>query len=253
MRVVSWNLGYAFDFKTTHDRAWHYLGALDPDIAMLQEVRPELPAWVEERWTIVRRPPRYWGTLILVKPDLGPRELAGDHPRFNDSDVYLAAGTVTLPDGTSLLVGSVHAPIGEATGDELFGFDPRAIKTPYAPAPSRNDVAYRYYRDTVRGRRFLVSGDWNVSPRLWDEHHPGDHEAEFFDRARDDGWIDCYQAFHADEGQTLFKVGSPPYQADHAFCDGETAKALRDCYIYPHPAEDLKLSDHAPLILEFEP
>jgi hypothetical protein len=33
MRIVGWNLGYAFSFRRRHDQAWHYLAALDPDIA----------------------------------------------------------------------------------------------------------------------------------------------------------------------------------------------------------------------------
>lgn len=173
MRVVGWNLGYAFGFKTTHDRAWDWLKEFDPDLAMLQEVRPELAEWVHERWTVVRRRPKYSGSLILAKPELGLRELSGEHPRFKGSDAYLAAGTVTLPDGTELLVGTVHTPIGKATVDELFGYDPEAIRRPrdFGPkgeiGPRRNDVAYAYYRDTVRRRRFLVSGDWSIA-RLWD-------------------------------------------------------------------------------------
>jgi hypothetical protein len=223
---------------------------------MLQEVRKDLPTWTEEQWTILRRPPDPlpFGSLLLAKPGLGLRGSPGKQPRLQyESEGYLATGTVTLPDGTSLLVGSVHAPIGEATGEQLFGFDPTQIKKPYARVPSRNDVAYRFYRDTVQGRRFLVGGDWNVSPRLWDALHPGDHEAEFFDRAKDDGWIDCDHRPDADEPQTLFKVGSPAYQPDHAFCDAVTAEALISCKVDPPPARDLKLSDHAPLILEFKP
>ena len=259
MRVVSWNLGYAFGFKTTHDRAWDWLKAADPDLAMLQEVRPKLPEWVEERWTVVRRGPKYSGSLILAKPDLGLRELPGEHPRFKGSDAYLATGTVTLPDGTELLVATVHTPVGKATDDELFGYDPEAIRRPRDIGPNgdigprRNDVAYAYYRDTVRGKRFLVSGDWNIA-RLWDYQYrkPPTHEVDFFDRAEADGWKECYRLFHPEgEGRTWFRDPEPPYQMDHAFCDPKTAKALRACDIDADPAELLKLSDHAPLIMGF--
>jgi hypothetical protein len=43
LRVVSWNLGGTF-FAAQRERAWHYLCALDPDIALLQEARP--PEWI---------------------------------------------------------------------------------------------------------------------------------------------------------------------------------------------------------------
>lgn len=257
MRVVSWNLGYGFGFKTTHDRAWDWLKGLAPDLAMLQEVRSELPEWTrdQERWTVVRRKAVNFGSLILAKAELGLAESPGEHPRLKGSDVYLATGTVTLRDGTSLLVGSVHTPVGRAEGDELGGFDSMEIKRLREPAPSRNDVAYAYYREAARGRQFLVSGDWNIA-RLWDYQYrkPPTHEVDFFDRAEADGWIECYRLRHPEgEGRTWFREGDPPYQMDHAFCDPVTAKMLRACDIDAHPAEDLKLSDHAPLILEFEP
>lgn len=261
MRVVSWNLGAAFGFRETHARALHYLGALDPDLAMLQEVLPDLPEWVLDRWTVVRRQPRLSGSLILAKPELELWDLPGEHPSFKGSDAYLATGTVTLPDGTSLLVGTVHTPIGKATDDELFGYDPEEIRRPRDVGPKgdigprRNDVAYAYFRVTVLGHRFLVSGDWNIA-RLWDYQYrrPPTHEVDFFNRAEADGWMECYRLRHDEgEGQSLFKDQGPRYQEDHAFCDRQTAKALRACRFLAHPAQDLKLSDHAPLVMEFEP
>jgi exonuclease III len=45
MRVVSWNLAYMkparFKEVENRRRQWEFLGSLQPDIAMLQECRPE--------------------------------------------------------------------------------------------------------------------------------------------------------------------------------------------------------------------
>lgn len=255
MRVVSWNLGHGFGFKRTHERAWRYLEGLDPDLALLQEVHP--PDWVPTRkgWTMV--PGRFtkWGSVIVAKTALQLAAFVGPVEGRLEGVGYLATGTVALPDGTSLLVGSVHTPIGEASEDDLGGRDPEALRRPShkltGEGPYRNDVAYAIYHDRVP-ERFLVSGDWNISARLWDALHPGEHEAEFFERAEADGWIDCYHRLHAEEGRTWFREPDPPYQMDHAFCDRATAKALAACRIDAHPADTLHLSDHAPLVLEFE-
>lgn len=249
MRVVSWNLGFGFAFKTTHDRAWHYLAALDPDIALLQEVNP--PEWACQRWTIEMPPIRNWGSAIVVRKGL---QLTG-FPGLSDSQLerhaYLATATVILPDGTSLLVASVHTPIGEASPEDYAGLDPEAIRRPHEAVPYHNDVAYAIYRERVAGRRFLVSGDWNVA-RLWDELHPGTNEADFFARSETDGWVECYRRLHPEaEGRSWFRDPDPHYQLDHAFCDQVTAASLRVSDIDAYPAEVLKLSDHAPLILEF--
>ena len=46
-----------------------------------------------------------------------------------------------------------------------------------------------------------------------------------------------------------FREGNAPYQFDHAFCDADTATSLRSCDIDAYPAEQVRLSDHAPLLL----
>ena len=64
MKIVSWNMGAAFGpYGQWHDRAWHWLAALDPDLALLQECVP--PDWAHERWTVVNLPFRE-GPLIAA-------------------------------------------------------------------------------------------------------------------------------------------------------------------------------------------
>lgn len=253
MRVVSWNLARNSVGRSniTHERAWRFLEALDPDIALLQEVDP--PDWVAARdgWTLV--PGRYekWGSAILAKTGLNPTAFDGEPEGRLERVGYLATGTVSLADGSSLLLGSVHAPISQADADDLGGRHPEDVKRPLEPVPYHNDVAYAIYRDRVKGRPFLVSGDWNVS-RLWDYHYSQTHELDFFRRAEHDGWVECYRLFHPEgEGRTWYRDPEPPYQQDHAFCDTLTAESLTSCVIDPYPAARLKLSDHAPLIMEF--
>jgi exonuclease III len=252
MRIVSWNLAANTTSRShaVHDRAWRYLESLDPDVALIQEARP--PEWVagKKDWMIVQRPFRLWASAIVAKAPLQLTGFEGPFEGVLDDDGYLATGTVTLPDGASLLVGSVHTPIGPATDAELGGRDPDAVRTPRYKVPYRRDVAYAIYHDRVAGQRFLVSGDWNIA-RLWDTNHRNTSEIDFFLRAERDGWIDCYQRLHPEgEGRTWFRGDDPPYQMDHAFCDAATAESLVRCEIDAHPAETLLVSDHAPLVLE---
>jgi len=251
MRIVSWNLARNSTSRSwsVHERAWHYLAALDPDIALLQEVTP--PDWALERWSVVQPSTSPWGSAILARHGLELRPGPTDWHGGFEQGVLLATGEVAPAQGTELLLGSVHTVIGKARADVLVGFDPLRIKRPTEPVAYKNDVAYALYRDRVHGRRFIVSGDWNIA-RLWDTLHPGAHETDFFTRAEADGWVDCYRLFNEDEGRTWFRGRDAPYQLDHAFCDPETARLLRSCYIDPYPAEKLMLSDHAPLILELK-
>jgi exonuclease III len=160
----------------------------------------------------------------------------------------LATAELEFPLGDNLLLGSVHTVVGRVSESVLAEFDSAAIKRPKERVPYPNDVAYAVFRERVRNRRFLVSGDWNIA-RLWDTHHRGTNETDFFTRAEQDGWVECYRLFHTEEGRTWFRGSDPGYQLDHAFCDPATAKLLQSCDIEPGPAEKLGLSDHAPLIL----
>ena len=249
MRVVSWNLGVAYSFKHCHERAWHYLAALDPDIALLQEVKP--PAWASERWDLEMGAYKHWGSAIVAKRGLGltsaPGQREGVLGHFGS---YLATATVTPAAGVSLLVASVHTSARVVSQDALAGLDADAVRRPSVDVPWRNDLAYSAYRELAAGRRFLVSRDWNTA-RLWDKVYGGTGGAEFFDRAVADGWVECHRKFHDTEGRTWFRGAEQPYQLDHAFCDPITAETLKSCEIDPYPVETLGLSDHAPLVMEF--
>jgi hypothetical protein len=193
--------------------------------------------------------PKLWGSAIVAKSRLALTAFGGPSEGGLDEGL-LATGIVALPGGSSLLVGSVHAPIGPASVEELAGRDPEAVRTPRYKVPYRRDVAYAIYRDRVEGRRFIVGGDWNTT-RLWDHYHPGASEIDFFHRAERDGWVDCHRRFHPEgEGRTWFRGNDPPYQNDQVFCDPETATWLVSCGIDAHPVENLVLSDRAPLLLE---
>lgn len=249
VRVVSWNLARNTKPVAMHEGAWEYLAELDPDVALIQEATP--PPWAGERWDIVMAEVKRWGSAILAKRELSLT--AYDRPAESiwERDGYIASGSVALADGMSIFLGSVHAPLMKGlSSDFLAGYDPAAIKLPAYPVAYYYDLPYAIYRDRVP-QRFLVSGDWNVSPILWDQHHANSHEADFFKRAKDDGWVDCYRQFHPEEGQTWFHKNHRAYQLDHAFCDAGTALQLRSCEIDPHPAAALGLSDHAPLLIEF--
>jgi exonuclease III len=251
VRFVSWNMARNTFSGPRHERAWHYLRALDADIALVQEAMP--PPWALEHWDIVRADVPRWGTAIVARKGLGVHEMADLTLTSHDQGGLLATASLTLPDATEFLIGSVHAPLPTRFSPlDLAGYEPEDIWLPAYRKAFYYDVPFAIYRERTQGRRFLVSGDWNVSPRLWDRHHPRDHEQQFFVRAAAAGWVDCYDLKHPDEeeGRTWFRGDDLPYQIDHAFCDPLTAVSLTSCDIDPSPATFLAVSDHAPLILD---
>jgi hypothetical protein len=251
MLIVSWNMARNTTSRSlpTHEPAWHYLASLDPDTALVQEATP--PPWCRDIWDIAIADVATWGSAVLAKPGLGLQPLAVRPDSVWERDGYIASASVTLPDGSRLSLGSVHAPVlKEMKEDQLAGYDPSAIKLPAYQTPYYYDVPFAIYRAGMAAP-FVVSGDWNVSPELWDRHHPGMHEADFFARTVEAEWVDIYRQYHASEGRTWFRGNDRPYQLDHAFCDVTTASRLQSCEIDPYPAAVLGVSDHAPLVIEF--
>jgi exonuclease III len=76
--------------------------------------------------------------------------------------------------------------------------------------------------------------------------------AEGTRRGASEGWFDCIWEKCGEEMQTWFRAGDRPYQLDHAFCDPALGDRLQTVWVATEAAANLGLSDHAPLILDFE-
>lgn len=255
--MLCWNLGAAFgrwrDDPTLHERAWHWVASMDPDLALLQEVRP--PVWAPGRWDMEMGPFKWFASVVLSRRGLGLRPVTlpdgGVLDRFGS---YLATAELEAVGLGTLVVASVHTPAREAPSRSHPGLDPTALARPGTDGPWLNDVAFAGYRALLEGRRFVVGGDWNTS-RWVDEHGVADVAgAAFFDRAESAGWVEVSLDSDRREGKSWYGSTSPrAHQADHIFTDPNTAEAARSFRIEPWPVAELGLSDHAPLLIEIDP
>jgi hypothetical protein len=253
MKIVTWNLGAAFGpYVQWHERAWHWLAALDADLAFLQECVP--PAWAADRWTIVTLPFQYWASALVAKPSLGLRAIdPGKETLLGRFGSYLATGEIDVAGGSSLLVASIHTRAAEAPGWVTEGHNRSDIARSSVRVPWSNDVAFAGYRSLTAGRRFIIGGDWNTARYHDLEGNPNVEGAEFFSRAVEAGWVELSVDPAGREGRTWYGSDSPrPYQPDHVFADPTTAATLRSQSIEAYPVERLGLSDHAPIVLEFD-
>jgi hypothetical protein len=248
MRVISWNMGMndpRFSRSGVHDQAWQYLLGLGPDLAFLQETLP--PAWVRTEGQLVCGPLKTWGsTIFSPRYPLQPFRLP-DESRLRALGSYLAVGTASLPDGTDAFVASVHARAAPATKRQLGDVDPVTVARDSVRHPRVNDLIFSEFKALV-GWRFLAAGDWNTG-RTQASATAG---LGFFDRAHNSGWYDCVWDTFGREERTWFREGDTLIQDDHAFCDPTLGNLVRDAWAAEDAALRLRLSDHAPLILDFE-
>ena len=188
VRVVSWNLAFgkpgAYKSYSNRRRQWALLGALAPDIALLQECRPSdlqdhAPGWMAEEYSVAGTLQPGWklcSTILVRKPHtvvVLDRALLGDDQRrwLDHMSGYVAAATVFV--GTCAMeVASVHALAEEVKVSEAVALaDHERIRRAGLDRAMHNDLAVAALGPWVADRRFIVGGDWNDSP-LFDVNYP---------------------------------------------------------------------------------
>ncbi len=275
MRVINFNIkGAKGPGKKNHEiqeRSWHLLAAYGADIGLIQEVELKaIPDWVYKEWTIVCGERELlgnltveWGSVIVAKKGLGLKarnDLLGQK-WVNLLYDYAVFGQISLPGGEEAIVVSVHVPArrlpaylkkcmnkaGAVTEEEE-----KAIAQP-GDAPWALDLFFAAISPLVKGKRFLVGGDWNNS-RLFDrdqnlrKHGQLPFSTMFFTRAQDAGWFECHGK--QNEERSYLNHRSLPHQLDHLFCDRKTGLKMASCSIKNEwPAAEL--SDHAPMVTDF--
>lgn len=272
VRVVSWNLAFgkpgAYKSYSNRRRQWALLGALAPDIALLQECRPSdlqdhAPGWMAEEYSVAGTLQPGWklcSTILVRKPHtvvVLDRALLGDDQRrwLDHMSGYVATATVFV--GTcAMAVASVHALAEEVKVSAAVALaDHERICRSGLDRAMHNDLAVAALGPWVAGRRFIVGGDWNDSP-LFDVNYPKGANGvpgastEFFERRTAAGWLDAMRKFHAEELRTYLEPKSAPYELDHVFTDAETRVGLVACEVLNNIAV-AGLSDHAPVVVEF--
>lgn len=267
MRVVTWNMAYMKPSRhksvANRRRQWALLGALAPDIALLQECRPTdlatlAPAWMVEEYAIVGAA-RQGGSAcaaVLARARYAPvaiagRELDGSAVRWLEFlSGYVTPARVTVA-GLPINVASVHALAGEVAHPEITDADHAALSRPCTTRAYYNDVAAAALAPLTRDARFMIGGDWNVAA-LFDTTYPmtAPASSEFFAGRRAAGWHHALRKFEPDEVRTYIEPKSAPYELDHLFTDAATHDELTGCHVVADAGFD-GLSDHAPLVAEF--
>lgn len=265
MRIVTWNMGY-WGHAPAHDAAWHWLlDELSPDIALLQEC--VVPSWVEQRTTVLfdraypNRPNQPWGTALVTKDietvPVSLEEIETWLAALGDDapDICSAArlqgwcipASISLPDGSSALVISIHNPAFPIERDLVAGRDLLGIKLALNPDVWLLDVITHFLEHRLV-EPLIIGGDFNCS-RLLDDPTPRGNN-EFFDRLTNDGFVSLHRLFHDSDEQTFFQQPERrKHQLDYLYTDSTLAQRATQCRVIPrHMVETY--SDHSPLVAE---
>ena len=271
MRILSWNMAYwkpgQFNTVVNRRRQWALIGALRPDIALLQECRPpdivdNGPGWMGEEYEIIGAIPHRWTacSAVLARRSLGPvaldrTALPVEERRWLEYLAgYVSTAWVTFED-RQIAVASVHAVAREVDDAAVTATDHGRIRRQALNRGWHNDLVVAALTPWVSDHRFIVGGDWNNAV-LFDTIYPSGAEGgpgastEFFASRATSGWHHALRKFHPDELRTYLDPGSAAYELDHIFTDADLHARLHTCEVFDERAL-AELSDHAPLIAEF--
>lgn len=249
-------MGAALGFGgAKHEAAWEWLNQQGADVALVQEAVPLENFTTQWRSTIFHgKWGKKWGCGVLVRN--------GEYEVWQPSDSHpwlqRVGGAVTVAhpiDGEGLWFASVHSD------SSSFEATNRKYPTTYGDLPDREGIARCSAKEmweieviahelspVVASHKFVFGGDLNSS--LMFDKKPGGQEARLFENLANLGFKDTRPRHSSAEVQTFFKSGKRPFQLDHVYADESTEQRVTRWEVLAGVAEELKLSDHAPIVLE---
>lgn len=243
--------GAGFFTGASHAEAWDWLQHdVVFDFAMLQEAIP--PSNLDESFDSVLFRPRFpsqhllWGNCTLAR-----------HHKYGFSKVQHAMWASSSMDAALIASGGDELPVlinvhSNAKPIEDF---PRAE---FAAAGGlmchktkvwEIEVLAQQLKSLLSGRRFVLGGDINAG-LLLDEVYGYKTNEILWKNLATLGYVDLRQRHSQIEQQTFFREKTKPYQLDHFFGDVFTAESVKTWTVLTEVARDLKLSDHAPVLVE---
>ena len=254
MRVLIWNMaGAGFHTGAPHSAAWEWLrNEASFDVAMLQEAIP--PAGLDSSFATALFRSRFpaqglaWGNCILAHEyDYNYRLLEPTQVAWAASSMN--AALIAEPVGDLPVLVNVHSnakPIAKFPREEFIRAGGLAC---HSSKVWEIEVLAHQIRPVLDGRRFVLGGDLNAG-LLLDEVYGYKNNENLWNNLAAQGYLDLRTRHSATEQQTFFRDKTNPYQLDHFFGDPTTEASVKHWAVLTEVAQDLKLSDHAPVVID---
>lgn len=245
--------GAGFHTGAPHAAAWEWLRYhAEFDVAMLQEAIP--PSDLGGSFASVLFRSRFpaqklaWGNCTLVRDHefrLHPME----HATWAESSMDAA---LIVDGGNDLpILINVHSNAKPIEGFPHAEFTAAGGLTCHQAKIWEIEVLAHQLQSLLAGRRFILGGDINAG-LLLDEVYGYKNNENLWRNLADQGYFDLRLRHSRAEQQTFFRERTNPYQLDHFFGDEVTNQSVKRWSVLTEVARDLKLSDHAPVLIEVD-
>jgi len=217
---------------------------------MLQEAIP--PASLDSSFAISLFRSRFpdqglaWGNCILAR-EHDYRLVQPDHATWAGPSMNAVLIAESVGD-LSVLV-NVHSnakPIPDFPREEFINAGGLAC---HLTKVWEIEVLAHQIRPVLGGKRFVLGGDLNAG-LLLDEVYGYKNNENLWNNLAAQGLLDLRTRHSETEQQTFFREKMNPYQLDHFFGDPTTEASVKGWTVLTEVARDLKLSDHAPVVID---
>lgn len=264
IKVITWNCHRA----NASSKLWEYFYLINPDVAFLQEVIT-LPDTLIEQYEIRSIPAirkngksQVFSTVIMVKGKiLNTICLTGRYDWVNNelNRFYgnLIAFEFLAQNNRKIKSVCVYSPAWPVDQQRLVGIDLSNVKLELNQDIWVADLLYDAIRNTQNlcNENWIIAGDFNLSETfdLWPGGPRGNRE--YLDKMIEIGLTECLR-FSQGKLTPTFKNthgSSIKHQMDHIFVTKSLKNKLIACYTGSmQQVFDQELSDHLPVIAEFE-
>jgi exonuclease III len=254
MKIMTWNMsGAGFHGGASHADAWQWLSnEATFDVALLQEAVP--PVGIERSFRSLQFRHKYPGTALrwgncIVSRDTELRLCTSPECGPWRSLIEGACLVAETTDG-GFRVANVHSNANPVKTPTINEFRQTGAPMCHSNKYWEVEAVAHFLKETLTTRRFVFGGDINSS-LLFDEVNRYQNNERLWRNLEDQGYLDLRPRHFSVEQQTFFRKGSRAYQLDHMFADVHTCESTVEWKVLTDVVRDLRLSDHAPVAVEF--
>ena len=270
MKVLIWNVNGATDTS----RVWDYILEVDPDIALLQEVRL-MPVNITTVYNQISLPgvkrdggTQQFSTVVLAKKvELQPKSLSSSHTWVNKKlkqyDGNLTYVSVAI-SGEVYNIVSVYSPAWELDTGDLTQEERDMVQLESQSKIFLTEVLWSSLKQTMNdGENWIVGGDFNSSEtfdKSWQKANgvryglQSNGNREIIERMNSLGLFDGVREYYGEIVPTYKAVRSNEFlhQMDHMYVSKPMLETLLECSVGDTKLVlEEKLSDHLPIVAKF--
>ena len=261
MLIATWNVN---SIRTRLSQITNWINKVNPDILCLQETKvidDSFPIEPFEKigYSVeVYGQKSYNGVAIIskIKAENVKKGFYGCKDFDQNIEIFLNQKRLISADFNGMKIINVYVPNGSSLDSDKFGYKINWL----------NCLASFLDEQDKKGELICLMGDFNIAPSNLDIHDPKKYEKGIMaseiernalNNVLKDRLIDSFRLFEKNTGHwSWWDYRNNAYEfnkgwrIDHIYISKELSSKLKSCVIDSSPRENLRPSDHAPVMID---